>query len=52
MVSKFLNVNLKSDKDQKTFYFDNNLSYDYLIWTANPIPLQVYNEKIDNEVLK
>ena len=53
-VKIFKNVNLKSDKDQKTFYFDNkNLSYDYLIWTANPIPLlQVYNEKIDNEVLK
>ncbi len=48
------NVTLKSDKEQKNFYFDDkNLNYNYLIWTANPIPLlQVYNEKIDNKVLR
>ncbi len=48
------NVTLKSDKEKKNFYFDDkNLNYNYLIWTANPIPLlQVYNEKIDNKVLR
>ena len=53
-VKIFKNVTLKSDKKQKNFYFDGkNLNYNYLIWTANPIPLlQVYNEKIDNEVLR
>ena len=48
------NVTLKSDKEKKTFYFDDkNLNYDFLIWTANPVPLlQVYNEKIENKVLR
>lgn len=48
------NVNLKYNKERKFFCFNNqNLNYDYLIWTANPIPLlKVYNEKIDNKVLR
>ena len=41
------------NKLKKFISKDKNLNYNYLIWTANPIPLlQVYNEKIDNKVLR
>ena len=47
------NVNLKSNLQKKEFSINNNvLNYDYLIWTANPIPLlKVYDKKLDNKTL-